>query len=103
MSEPQQELREHLESALLLLSNNIPLSTAFLRAMLNTLQLKELSDSSGFNKPGVVKPEQRIAHVLGTHPKLRRATAEQLLVKIAQLTADTDKQPRNACRLKSKS
>ena len=99
MSEPQQELREHLESALLLLSNNIPLSTAFLRAMLNAQRLKELSDSSGFNKPGVVKPEQRIAHVLGTHPKLRRATAEQLLVKIAKLTADTDKQLFECCNL----
>ena len=99
MSEPQQELREHLESALLLLSNNIPLSTAFLRAMLNKQQLKELSDSSGFNKSGVVKPEQRIAHVLGTHPKLRRTTAEQLLVKIAQLAADTDKQLFESCNL----
>ena len=99
MSEPQQELREHLESALLLLSNNIPLSTAFLCAMLNKQQLKELSDSSGFNKPGVVKPGQRIAHVLGTHPKLRRATAEQLLVKIAQLTAGTDKQLFECCNL----
>ncbi|MDC3283217.1 hypothetical protein OAV41_01455 [Planctomycetota bacterium] len=99
MSEPQQELREHLESALLLLSNNIPLSTAFLRAMLNKQQLKELSDSSGFNKPGVVKPGQRIAHVLGTHPKLRRATVEQLLVKIAQLTAGTDKQLFECCNL----
>jgi hypothetical protein len=99
MTEPQQELREHLDSALLLLSNNIPLSATFLRAMLGAPQLKKLSDSSGFNKPGVVKPEQRIAHVLGSHAKLRRATAVQLLSKISQLDADADSQLLECCEL----
>jgi hypothetical protein len=79
MAEPQQELREHLESSLLLLSKDVALCAKFLLAVASTPQLKRLSDSSGFNKPGVVKSEQRIANVLGKHAKLRRATAEQIL------------------------
>ncbi|MFT7517367.1 MAG: hypothetical protein ACI84O_001159 [Myxococcota bacterium] len=85
MPVPQQELREHLESALLLLSNDMPLCATFLRALLSAPQLKKLGDSSGFNKPGIIKAEQRVAHVLARQSKLRRATAEQLLEKIELL------------------
>ncbi|MBC8371879.1 MAG: hypothetical protein H8E25_17900 [Planctomycetes bacterium] len=99
MAEPQQESREHLESALLILSNDIQLCAVFLCALLTTPQLKKLSNSSGFNKPGVVKPEHKIANALGQHAKLRRSTAEQLLAKIYNIDANSDAKLHHLCQM----